>query len=845
MMSEQHICIPVGRSNGRAGGAPAVTRAVAPADSSVGATHPRRPWKTRLLAALGAIFLVSAGIHCSGDSTQPPVLRVDPAEVEVAPGDTAGVFTVSNAGQGDLSWSMESEAAWLTFDPASGTTAGSAEVSFEVDRAALAGGPYEARVQVSSNGGDGAVTVRLVSALVASPDQLVAAEDDTALVVELVNIGVAAGVDTLQWTAGATEGWIQPATSSGTLTQVPMQVTLELDRAGLGAGEHAGEVWFDAGDDGRDTVAVVMTVSSVNTVSGHVYYPGTRIPVGAATVSLGDRETTTDAEGYYELTGVTLGELTLRAEREGFDPYEITLQLPEDGLEHDVYLPTGEHAHVVTGTVANSLEIPLRQAQAVLLNPDGTASQITAATDAAGLFQLAGVPDGVRAVRVSHPVYQTDVVQVEVASGIEPLRIVLVATVLPPPLPENGPVLRRIDCSTVRVLWEPRYEDTLAGYRLERAPSSAGPFADISGLIPPEVSAFDDEGLELSIYTYRLRSVTIDGDPSEPTEPRGIELVPWVRLTEGGASNSLKRWGHQAFYYEEGNLMLVHAGVDCAPSGTCESFRDMWALDMETYEWSIYDTGSSGPTRRNSHSLVYRPASSEMVVFAGRNEFDFFSDLYAFKPSTRTWRLLDGDAGTAGRRYGHSAVYDPAGDRMITYGGEGDQVHNDVWAYDFGDGEWTRLWEGDRHETEGPGRRSRHCAVYDPSGHRMIVHGGWTGGGGIIYDDTWSFDLAAYTWTPLAAGPRAWQGHSATLVDGRMVVCGEPDWETENFAWAYDLSIDAWLPIDEDLGDAPPLRQRHSAVYIPGAQGLVIYGGLGIFDPIGTLSDAWAFCPVR
>ena len=836
-MSEIHNCncdkgLPDRLAHGSPGGAPP-------------GPWPRRRRGGRLLGAVTLILLVLAGIHCSDDSTQPPVLRVDPAQIEIAPGDTAGAFTVSNAGQGDMSWSVESEADWLTFDPSSGTTTSSEPVSVEVDRAAVTGGTYEATAQVSSNGGSAAITVRLVSALVASPDRLVAAEDDTALVVELVNIGVVSGIDTLRWTAGTAEMWIELVTSSGTLTQVPMQVTLNLERAGLGAGEHEGQVWFDAGPDGRDTVNVVMAVASVNTVSGHVYYPGTRIPVPQATVSLGDRLATSDDLGYYELTGVTLGPLTLRAEREGFDPYEATLQLPEDGLEQDIFLATDEHAHAVIGMVENSLEEPLRQAQAVLLNPDGTDSAISAVTDATGGFELTEVPDGVREVRVTHPVYQTRVLEIETGSGGQPLDVVLMAEILPPPLPESGPVLRRIDCSTVRILWDRRYEDTLAGYRLERAPSSAGPFVDIGGLISPAVSSFDDEDLQLAIYTYRLRSVTIDGAPGEPSPPRGIELVPWVRLTEGGGSNLLKRWGHQAFYHEDGNVMLVHAGVDCAPSGTCESFRDMWALDLETYEWSMYDTGSSGPTRRHSHSLIHREASGEMVVFAGRNEFVFYSDLHAFNPATRAWRLLDSNAGEAGKRYGHSAIYDPAADRMIIYGGEGDEVHNDVWAYDFGSGSWSLLWEGGLHEADGPGRRARHCAVYDPSGHRMIVHGGWTGSGGEIRADTWSFDLATYAWTPLAEGPRAWQGHSATLVDGQMVVCGEPDWESENFAWAYDLATDAWRAIDQDLDDAPPLRQRHSAIYIPGDQGIVIYGGLGIFDPIGTLSDAWAFCPVR
>jgi hypothetical protein len=801
-------------------------------------------WSALLLFA-GGLLAGKGLVGCSGDSTQPPILQVRPTEVNVAQGDTVGAFTLSNVGRGDLSWSLRTQAPWIRFERASGTTSTSEELSFLVDRLLYNGGPHEAPIEVSSNGGNANVGVRLLSALEVTPAQLIASEHDTTLLLQVAPSAYATGTDTLRWTAGVTAGWMTLSPSAGTLLADPVWLSVTFDRAGRGAGDHEGEIWFDAGVDGRDTVRVVMTVASVDRVFGHVFFVGTRIPVPGVSVRLGEYQTATDDAGYYELAGVRLGPMTLSAAREGFEPYERALQLPEDGLEQTIYMATEERAHSVTGSVRNSLGTALRQALVVLLNPDGSVSQLSAVTGADGSFVLPGVPDGHREIRVDHPVYEETVrtVEVEVAAG--PQEFVLVATVLPPPLPRNGPVVQRIDCSSVRVAWEQRFEDTLAGYRVERAPSSTGPFVDISGLVPPAVTAFRDDQLDLAIYTYRLRSITIDGGESDPSEPRGIELVPWVSLTEGGASLALKRWGHAAFYYEAENLMLVHAGVDCAPTGTCESYRDMWALDLETYQWSIYDTGSTGPSRRNDHSLIHRPASRQMVLFAGRNEFSYYSDLWAFEPGSRVWTRLDADAGEAGRRWGHSAVYDPVDDRMIVYGGRGSQIYNDVWAYAFGAQEWTLLWNGDSYQTEGPRRRHRHAAVYDPHAHRMIVHGGWTGSDGTTYADTWGFDLTTHAWTALADSPRPWQGHTATRVDGWTVVCGEPDWETGTYTWAYDLVADVWTPIDGDLDDAPPLRQRHSAIHIPGTHGLVIYGGIGIFDPIGTLSDSWTFCPVR
>lgn len=92
--------------------------------------------------------------------------------------------------------------------------------------------------------------------------------------------------------------------------------------------------------------------------------------------------------------------------------------------------------------------------------------------------------------------------------------------------------------------------------------------------------------------------------------------------------------------------------------------------------------------------------------------------------------VSNGAAGSPGRRDGHTAVYDSASNRMIVFGGGTDTpgeepCYNDVWVLAFANGlggspEWTQL-----HPTGlTPGRRAAHSAIYDPANNRMVIFAG-------------------------------------------------------------------------------------------------------------------------
>jgi len=199
-------------------------------------------------------------------------------------------------------------------------------------------------------------------------------------------------------------------------------------------------------------------------------------------------------------------------------------------------------------------------------------------------------------------------------------------------------------------------------------------------------------------------------------------------------------------------------------------------------------------------------------------------------------------------RMGHSAVFDPVGDRMVAFGGwNGQQFFNDVWALDVttpGEEAWTKLDPAGAW----PPPRGMHSAIYDSANERMIVFGGR--GFHYNFDDVWALDLTtagAESWTmvqPAGDPPPARRWHTA-IYDGwnaRMLVFGGGgSGGLMNDVWALSLTpgAEAWSEVPVS-GSVPDARWQHTAINTGTADELgrmIIFGGQ---TSGGTLmNDAW------
>src|SRR5262249_12937421 len=109
-------------------------------------------------------------------------------------------------------------------------------------------------------------------------------------------------------------------------------------------------------------------------------------------------------------------------------------------------------------------------------------------------------------------------------------------------------------------------------------------------------------------------------------------------------------------------------------------------------------------------------------------------------------------------RYGHTAIYDPVGDRMVIFGGDDDLTYGngEAWALLLsGAPTWIRV-----APSGGPTERKHHTAIYDATRARMVVYGG------PYKHDAWALSLGATpAWEPIGSGSPPSVGEARAIYD--------------------------------------------------------------------------------
>lgn len=310
----------------------------------------------------------------------------------------------------------------------------------------------------------------------------------------------------------------------------------------------------------------------------------------------------------------------------------------------------------------------------------------------------------------------------------------------------------------------------------------------------------------------------------------------WSRLDPEGPTPAA-RGGHSAAYDPVAHRMIVIGGYD-GISLPHQRRNDVWALSLsEDLRWRDITPASPGPTARSSHEMVYDSTRHRMILFGGTDP-SFLNDAWALNLSGRPeWSSLTVHGLPPAAREEHSAIYDPAGDRIVVFGGH-DALYNygDTWALSLsGEPAWTDLHPGGSP----PGPRWGHVAIHDRARNQMVLHGGW--------DHNYSgvtrvLDLSGDpTWSePGGLGVPGPDRHTyAAAYDSRrnrIVLFGGSDGRSYfNDTWALRLGDrPSWNRL-ETAGDPPPPRRLAEAIYDPLRDRLIVFGG---FD--GTLyNDLW------
>ncbi len=328
-----------------------------------------------------------------------------------------------------------------------------------------------------------------------------------------------------------------------------------------------------------------------------------------------------------------------------------------------------------------------------------------------------------------------------------------------------------------------------------------------------------------------------------------LSAQKWSRYGPGTRSQA------SAVYDPATNQMFVFAGQH-APTNV--NFNDVWAVqnviapsaaDAENLQWKRVAITGKAPSLRFGHSAVYNSTSNRMIVFGGGAGFPgpCVNDLWVVthlngEGGSPGWTQFTAAGSLPGVREGHTAVYDPATNKLIIFGGTNcsGTYYSDVWILSNADGSTaTPSWTKATPIGTGPIARSQATAIYDSVSNIMTVYGGGTTST-TVFGDVWTLSNAngvtgTPTWTqifPTGTAPVARTGQSAIYdsVNNRLTIYGGSNNKSKvlNDGWILTKAngkggTPTWIQLTQT---APgPFRKSHSVIYDPVSNNMVIFGG--------------------
>jgi len=311
----------------------------------------------------------------------------------------------------------------------------------------------------------------------------------------------------------------------------------------------------------------------------------------------------------------------------------------------------------------------------------------------------------------------------------------------------------------------------------------------------------------------------------------------WTELHPAGDLPSA-RFDPSMVFELYGGGVFVFGGCTGGPTGVY--LNDTWGYDPVANVWTSLGSTGDAPSVRIGSAMAYGSGSGQVILFGGDNGNAYFYDTWAYDRKADVW-VLPGLVGE--QPLGRSSclmTYDSRNDRIILFGGlSWDTGYiNETWAYDPGANTWTNL----NPSGSLPPPRGQGGMVYDSRSGLVILFGGsnhdaW-------FNDTWTYDPAANTWTELSPTgdlPTARHRFGLAYDSGkdRVVLFGGTDVDRNfyNDTWIYDPNANTWTELIQS-GAGPGARTGTAMVYDSLSGDLILFGGLGGGS---SLNDLWAY----
>lgn len=299
----------------------------------------------------------------------------------------------------------------------------------------------------------------------------------------------------------------------------------------------------------------------------------------------------------------------------------------------------------------------------------------------------------------------------------------------------------------------------------------------------------------------------------------------WTNLTPGdGPAPEARRLG-TAIFDPVGYQIIVFGGT-----GAKGPLNDLWAFDLHALAWSKLEAAGTPPAPRFGHNAVYDPAGHQMVLWAGQSG-PFFNDTWTLDLTTLAWNDVSPTLRPEAR-YGSASIFDPDLRRLVQFAGFTDlsRRFQDTQAFNLE----TNTWDDLSPPGDTPEIRCLLTAALDQNRRRMIIYGGQRNG---PLDDLWAFDLDAPAWSSLTPTERPAGRFFATSfvdLDGNFIVFGgATSGGNVNETWAFSFDAGQWNQLD--IPDPPAKRNGMMGAYLERENRFVIFGGIGG----GFYNDIW------
>ncbi len=264
--------------------------------------------------------------------------------------------------------------------------------------------------------------------------------------------------------------------------------------------------------------------------------------------------------------------------------------------------------------------------------------------------------------------------------------------------------------------------------------------------------------------------------------------------------------------------------------------NDLYSYSTSAGAWTSLPAASP-PSPRERHVLAWDPVAPRLVLFGGQYgivTFTHYDELHTFSLGSNTWTPIPKAGSWPSPRKDAALVWVPHLGKFLLYGGNnGSGASNrlsDLWllALSGASATWSKLTPGG---VPAPAQ-SGGCVVYDPAGRRLILFGGETQDGVnatttyqyLLDSNAWQLDVTTSGMVPTTGSftQCAWDPAAGRLVlYGGQGASGAP----VAGAYLYNPGAQKWSALTLKSSANPGPRADGGAVYSPALGGLFWFGG--------------------